>query len=137
TSHTERLWGALVTGNYFSTLEVAAIRGRTFLLEEDDVPNRHPVVVISERVWAAKFGARPDAVGRTVTLNGHEFTIIGVVPEAAPQLEPFFPVDVWVPMMMQRAAMPAQEDKLASRAQTWLSVIGRLKPETTLAAANA
>ena len=42
TSHTERLWGALVTGNYFSTLEVAAIVGRTFLPEEDAVPDRQP-----------------------------------------------------------------------------------------------
>ena len=137
TSHTERFWGALVTGNYFSTLRVAAMMGRTFLPEEDEVPNRHPVVVISQRVWAAKFGSSPEVIGRTVTLNGHEFTIIGVAPDAAPQLEPFFPVDVWVPMMMQRAAMPSQEDKLSSRAQTWLSVIGRLRPEATLAAANA
>ena len=137
TSHTERLWGALVTANYFSTLHVAAMMGRTFLPEEDEVPNRDPVVVISQRVWAAKFGSSPDVIGRTVKLNGHAFTIVGVAPDAAPQLEPFFPVDVWVPIMMQWAAMPSQEGKLSSRAQTWLSVIGRLRPEATLAAANA
>ena len=66
TSHPERLWGALVTGNYFSTLQVAAMMGRTFLPEEDAVPNRHPVVVISQGVWADKFGSSPDVIVRTM-----------------------------------------------------------------------
>jgi macrolide transport system ATP-binding/permease protein len=136
TSHTERVWGAFVTANYFSTLRVAAAMGRTLLPEGDEVPNRPPVVVISHRLWTAKFGATPDIVGRSVNLNGQAFTVIGVAPQDAPQLEPFFPVDIWVPIMAHRAAMPEQEDKLASRAQTWLSVIGRLRPEATLAAAN-
>jgi macrolide transport system ATP-binding/permease protein len=135
--YTERVWGALVSGNYFSTLQVSAMLGRTFLPGEDAVADRHSVLVISERLWAAKFASSPDVIGRTVKLNGHEFTIIGVAPQRTPQLEPFFSVDAWVPMMMQGAAMPGQEDKLASRAQTWLSVIGRLAPQASLAAAGA
>jgi predicted permease len=137
TAHTERLWGTLVTGNYFSTLGVAAIAGRTFLPEEDAVPNRNPVAVISKRVWETKFGSSRDAIGRTVKLNGHDFTIVGVLSDGAPQLELFFPVDVWVPTMMQSVAMPAQDDKLESRRQTWLSVIGRRKPGTALETADA
>ncbi len=137
TAHTERLWGAVVTGNYFSTLQVSAMMGRTFLPEEDEVPNRHPVVVISQRLWETKLGSRRDVIGRTVKLNGPEFTIVGVASDRAPQLELFFPVDVWIPTMMQGAAMPGQEQKLASRTQTWLSVIGRLRPEATVAAAGA
>jgi macrolide transport system ATP-binding/permease protein len=137
TAHTERLWGALVTGNYFSTLQVAPVIGRTFRVEEDRVPNRDAVAVISHRVWESRFGSSRDVVGRTVRLNGHEFTIIGVAPKRAPQLELFFPVDVWLPAMMQSMVMPAQEDKLQARMQTWLSVIGRLGPDATVASAAA
>ena len=137
TAHTDRLWGAVVTGNYFSTLQVPAIAGRTFRPDEDTVPGRDPVAVISQRVWQTRFGSSRDVIGRTVKLHGHDYTIVGVVSDRAPQLELLFPVDVWVPTMMQPAAMPGQDDKLVSRTQTWLSVIGRRKPGTPVETADA
>jgi len=54
--------------------------GRFFNAEEDAVPGRNPVVVISQALWRAQLGQSPDAVGRTVELNGQGYTIIGIAP---------------------------------------------------------
>jgi predicted permease len=133
----EIVWGAVVSGNYFTTLGVPAALGRAFSLEEDRVPDAHAVVVVSHRLWETKLAANPQAVGQTLRLNGRAFTVIGVAPRDMAQTEFMFPLDLWVPMMMQAQAMPGQAHKLASRKETWLSVIGRLRPGVTLTEARA
>jgi len=70
----ERVRGAIVSGNYFDVLGVKALIGRTFLPEEDRTPNTHPVVVIGYGLWERRFGADPNVLGRTITLNEHDFT---------------------------------------------------------------
>jgi MacB-like periplasmic core domain len=77
----ERVWGAIVSGNYFDVLGVKVLVGRTFLPEEDRTPNTHPVVVIGHGLWQRRFGADPNVLGRTITLNEHDFTVIGVAPK--------------------------------------------------------
>src|SRR5918995_1866332 len=67
----ERVWGFEVSGNYFDVLGVKAIKGRTFLPEEDKTPLSHPVVVISYDSWQKRFGGDPQLVGRDVLLNNH------------------------------------------------------------------
>ena len=136
-SQTEVVWGAVVSGNFFTTLGVAPILGRAFLPEEDAVPDARPVVVVSDRLWKAKLAADPRVIGQTIRLNSREFTVIGVAAPHMPQTEPLFPADLWVPAMMQAQAMPGQAHKLASRGETWLSVFGRLRPRVTLADARA
>ncbi|MPY89078.1 MAG: FtsX-like permease family protein [Luteitalea sp.] len=136
-SQTEVVWGAVVSGNYFTTLGVQPALGRSFLSDEDSVPDARPVVIVSHRLWQTKLAANPLIVGQTLRLNSREFTIIGVAASHMPQTEPPFPADLWVPMMMQAQAMPGQAHKLASRSETWLSVFGRLRPEVTLARARA
>ena len=136
-SQTEVAWGAVVTGNYFSTLGVHTALGRPFLSEEDAVPDARAVVVISHRFWQRKLAADPGVIGRALRLNSREFTIIGVAASQMPQTEPPFPADLWVPMMMQARAMPGEAHKLTSRSDTWLSVFGRLRPEVTLTQARA
>jgi predicted permease len=136
-SPTEVVWGAVVSGNYFPTLGVQTALGRTFLPEEDLVPNARPVVVVSHRLWQTRLAANPLVVGQTVRLNSRDFTIIGVASSQMPQTEPLFPADVWVPTMMQAQAMPGQGHKLTSRGETWVSVFGRLRPEVTLTQARA
>src|SRR5215468_5907858 len=69
-----------VTGGYFAVLGVNALLGRTITEEDDKVPGGHPVVVISHRYWQGRFAADPAIVGKTISLNGHSFTIIGVTP---------------------------------------------------------
>lgn len=136
-SQTEVVWGAVVSGNYFSTLGVHTALGRPFLPEEDSVPDARPVVIVSHRLWQRKLAADAGVIGRALRLNSREFTIIGVAASQMPQTEPPFPADLWVPMMMQAQAMPGQAHKLTSRSDTWLSVFGRLRPEATLTQARA
>ncbi|MGH9629591.1 MAG: ABC transporter permease, partial [Bryobacteraceae bacterium] len=76
-----RVWGAIVSSNYFDVLGVKAAIGRTFLPEEDRTPNTHPVVVIGHGLWQHRFAADPNIVGRIIALNEHNFTIIGVAPK--------------------------------------------------------
>ena len=134
---TERVWGTVVSGNYFDTLGVSAGLGRTFAPDEDRVPSSRPVVVISHRLWTEKFNADPRVVGLTIKLNGHLFEIIGVAPDHMLRAGLLLQNDLWVPMMMEGEAMPGQSFKLTNRGETFLSVIGRLRAGVTLAQARA
>ena len=77
-THSERVFGEMVTGNYFSVLGVRAGLGRTLLPSDDVSPGKHPVVVISDALWKRTFGADPAVIGKTIQLNAHPFTIVGV-----------------------------------------------------------
>ena len=77
--HAERVWGELVSGNYFSVLGVRPELGRVFLPSEfGDTPGAFPVAVISDRYWRSHYGADPAIVGKTIRINQHELTIVGV-----------------------------------------------------------
>jgi hypothetical protein len=69
-----------VTGGFFAVLGVNAFLGRTITEEDDKVPGAHPVVVISHGYWRRRFASDPAIVGKTIALNGHPFSIIGVTP---------------------------------------------------------
>ena len=98
---------SIVSGNYFDVLGVRPALGRGFLAEEDRTPNSHPVVVFSDNFWQRRFAGDPSVVGRTVTLNGRAFTVIGVGPAGFRGSEPYLNIDAWVPMMMQSALRAA------------------------------
>ena len=76
----EWLYGQIVTAGFFDVLGVKPLLGRTFLPEEDLKPGGHPVLVISEQLWRRRFGADPAVIGRSVELNRHGFTIVGIAP---------------------------------------------------------
>jgi predicted permease len=124
---TERVYGKVVTGNYFSTLGVKMNQGRAFLHEEDRTPNANPVAVIGYGLWQRRFGGDPAVVGKAITLNGHGFTVVGVAPPQFQGAELGMIPDVFVPMMMQSRAMPGR-NWLDGRGIGWLRVVGRLKP---------
>src|SRR5918998_6250352 len=132
----ERVWGYLVSGNYFDVLGVSAAQGRTFLPEEDVAPLRHPVLVVSHACWQSRFGADPGLVGKTVTLNGHPFTVVGVTPEGFSGSEVAYTPELWVPMMMQPVIEPGS-DWLERRGTHNLFATGRLKPGVTHEQARA
>jgi macrolide transport system ATP-binding/permease protein len=132
----ERVWGAIVSGNYFDVLGVKALIGRTFLPEEDRTPNTHPVVVIGYGLWERRFGADPNVLGRTITLNEHDFTVIGVAPKDFASPFAGLALDVWTPVMMKDyVARP--HFSLTDRGSRWLMVMGRLKPGATVPQAQA
>ena len=132
----ERVFGEVVSGNYFSMLGVRLARGRGFLPEEDRTPGTHPVVVISHALWQNRFGGDAALVGRTLVLNGHPFTVVGIAPEGYSGLLRGLRAELWVPMMMQKQALPGSDD-LTNRGSRSTFLMGRLKPGATLAQAQA
>ncbi len=122
----ETLQAQLVSGNYFSVLGVGAAPGRTFIAEEDQTPNSHPVVVLSHDLWQRRFQSDPNIVGSTLTLNSDSYTVVGIAPQGFSGTVPD-PVDVWVPMMMQGKIRPGA-NLLEDRNDMSLQLVGRLKP---------
>jgi predicted permease len=128
--------GIVVTGNFFSLLGVEAERGR-LLTEADDVtPGAHPVLVVSYAFWKTRLGGREDVVGHPVRLNGQLFTIVGVAPAEFQGAQLGVRRDLFVPMMMQALVRPPRgrysgemnPDLLQNRGNSWLFVVGKLKP---------
>src|SRR6266481_8224679 len=123
--------GRLVTENYFQTLGVEALLGRTFTIDDGHTLGSDPVLVISYGYWQRRFSGAASIIGRKIRLNNYPFTIIGVAPAA------FFGEvvgdrpDLWAPMMMQPQLMPGR-NFLESVNDAALLLIGRLKPDVTI-----
>src|ERR1700676_42331 len=124
---TERIYGDLVSGNYFDVLGVHAAIGRTFTPEDDRTPGAHPVVVLSYEYWKRRFGGDPGVVNHTVTLNAHPMTIIGIAQAGFRGVGVGEAPQVFVPMMMRSQMSPGMDD-LQNRRSMWLNIFGRLKP---------
>jgi predicted permease len=137
---TERQRALLVSGNYFTMLGVTAALGRTFASNEGVEIDDAPVVVLSHGVWQRRFGADPQVIGRSVTVNGKPFTVIGVAPrEFAGTTRSVVP-DLYAPITMYGqlvAHRPGNEHPLATRFMTWHQILGRLKDGVTHAQAQA
>ena len=132
----ERVWGYLVSGNYFETLGVQAALGRFISPEDDRAPGAHPVAVISHRCWRQRFGADPTVAGKSVIVNGRSFTIIGVAPPQFIGLEVNYVPEAWFPLMMQSEIRPGRE-WLNDRKRESFFVAGRLKPGVSAAQAGS
>ena len=129
----ERIQGMIVSGNYFTVLRVRPALGRGFLPEEDKTAGTHPVVVIGYGLWQRRFGADPGLVGKTVSLNGYPFTVVGIAPPEFNGTIAGGAPDVYVPLMMMGQIAPSPRSDLLfgprSRSLSgWLQVLGRLKP---------
>ena len=130
--HAERVWGELVSGNFFSVLGVQAEVGRLFLPSEfGDTPGKFPIVVISDRYWRSHFAADPSIVGRTLRVNQHELTIVGVASPAFHGSMPATAFDLWVPYMEQPTLNGVQEWMLRDRHNRNMLGIARLRPGVT------
>ncbi|MCI0388408.1 MAG: ABC transporter permease [Acidobacteria bacterium] len=132
----ERIWGSLVSGNYFDVLGVRAAQGRFFALDEDRTPGTHPVVVISQRLWQRRFAADPSLIGKTIRLNKLDFTVIGVAPEGFRGSVLGLEFDLWAPLMMYPQMSPLGHH-LNSRGSHHFLAIGRLKDGVTFEQAQA
>jgi predicted permease len=126
--------GQLVTGNYFEVLGVDAAVGRTVTPQDDTTLGASPVMVISAGLWKRAFGSDPAVVGRTVTLNGFPFTVIGVVPAAFKGLQTLGIVDFWVPLAMHEQLVTGETARTFYTARNSLvfQVVGRLGTGVTL-----
>ena len=137
----ERVEGTLVSGNYFDVLGVKAELGRTFLPDEDKTPGASPVAVISHNLWQRRFNSDANVVGKSLVLNGVQFTIVGVAPRDFVGAEEAFPRQVWIPLMMQASVRPGPaavtNASFTNRSLRSLDVMARLKRGVSLRQAQA
>ncbi len=136
----ERQTASIVSGRFFEVLGTRAWRGRLLGPDDDKVPGRHPVMVISYGVWRRVFGGSDEVVGQTVRLNNHPFTIVGVTPPGVVGVSLDTLPDLWAPMAMVDQIMPevARDfSVLSTRRFSWIEMVGRLKPGVTVAQAQA
>ena len=123
----------MVSGNYLHVLGVEPQLGRSFRLEEDQVPGRDAVVVLSPEFWRREFGGDPAVINRHVRLNGVEFTVIGVAPEKFPGMQIFDRPDFYIPLAMAPVfSTDLQKNFFEDRDDRELNVKARLKPGATL-----
>lgn len=121
----ERLSAAFVTADFFRALGVTPAAGRAFSPGEDDPGGDRRLAVLSHTLWTRSFNADPGVVGRTITLDGQGYAVIGVLPRGEPWLDA---ADIFLPLI--RPANP-------NRSSFELAVVGRMKPGVTLEAARA
>jgi predicted permease len=133
----ERVWGTLVTANYFDMLGVRPILGRGFLPAEETKPGGAPVVVVSYRLWQTHFGEDRSVIGRTIQIDRHPYEIVGVAPPVFQGTQTGLRSDMWIPVMMVQQAYGGSRDLLQLREAHWLIVFGRLRPGVTLDEAQA
>jgi len=136
----QQLFGEIVTGNYFSVLGAKPAAGRTFMADEDKNPGERLVAVLGYGEWQKRFGGDPGAVGRTVTVNGQSFTVIGVMPKGFKGTNAIGAPAMWVPYMTYPVTSTGFFRELAepnSRRGLGCNVTGRLKPGTSVRQAEA
>src|SRR5918996_695998 len=143
----ERIEGQVATGNFFDVLGIPSVVGRTFTPEDDRIGSPVRVAVLSYGTWQRRFGSDPNVVGRSVSLNGNPYNVIGVAPQgfAGPLLGDA--PELWVPMAMQPEVRPPSAGALRERFPDmrmlhardvrWLDMVGRLQKGTSVAEAAA
>jgi putative ABC transport system permease protein len=124
-----QLRGARVTASFFPTLNVQPARGR-WLTEQDAAAGHEHVVMLEHGLWQTRFGSDPAIVGRTIQLSGQPYEVIGVMPAGFQYPDGAM---LWVPL----APVGPYKELMEARGSYWLSVIGRLRPDSTEATAQA
>jgi putative ABC transport system permease protein len=122
----EQVPAAYASAELFKVMNIRPAMGRTFTTEED-MPGRGDVIVLSHGGWQRRFGADPRAIGSTVTMNGSQFTIVGIMPPGF--AFPSSTTELWFPMALEQAK--------ATRGGHYLGVIGRIKPGVAFERAEA
>ena len=133
----ERLTAALVTGNFFGVLGLKAQHGRLLAPTDEAAPGASPVAVLADAYWRRAFAADPAAVGRSIRLNGHPFTIVGVAPPDFLGVSLDSLPNVWLPISMVEQAEPEWGKELPDRGFSWLDMVGRLKPGVSIREAQS
>jgi putative ABC transport system permease protein len=124
------LEGVAVSSAFFSILGIQPMLGRTFLPGEDSFSSPH-VVLLSHHLWSGEFHGDPQIVGRTISLNGEPFNVVGVMPRGFRSLGDD-ETELWIPLQQQ-----IRPDRMLWRDQYFLGVVGRLRSGMTLDQARA
>jgi predicted permease len=132
---TRPFWGYEVSGQYFEVLAIRPILGRLLQRSDDDHPGASDAALLSWPAWKSDFGADPNIVGKTVRLNKHQYTIVGVTPEGFYGTEKFSQPDIFVPMANEASLDGV--NWLESRSRKNVFSIVRIKDKVTLPQAQA
>jgi predicted permease len=122
----ERVYGALVSSNYFEVLGVRPILGRSL---GPTAPNERlgtAEAVLGYGLWQNRFGGDPSIIGKTIQINLHPYTIVGVAPEGFQGCKSGLRSDLWIPIGMDSQVWGS--DRIKYRDALWLNVLGKLKP---------
>ena len=122
-----RLEGASVSADFFDVLRVRPLLGRPFRADENE-SGKHKVVVLSHGLWVRRFGGDSGVIGRSVSIDGTPFTVVGVMPAGFSYPEAR---DLWVPLEYDEVF------RVSNRGAWYLQVVGRLKPGVSATAASA
>jgi predicted permease len=117
-------------------LGVGATLGRTIMPDDDRIPGGDPVVMLSYNYWQRRFAGNPSILGKTLVINGHNMTLIGVAQPGFEGVELGHRAGIFVPVMM-KAQMTPGWDALKDRRWRWVNAFGRLKPGVTRQQAKA
>jgi predicted permease len=131
----ERVFGETVTTNFFDVAQLRMTVGRGFFSSED----KEPVVVLSAALWQRRFHGDPAIVGKTATLSGHIFTVVGIAPADFHSVDQILDPQFYVPLGNTAHLLPEFSDltNVADRDKSWLTVFARLRPGVTRAQAAA
>ena len=133
----ERVDAELVSGTYFSVLGVHAALGHTFTPDDDRVANGAPLVVLSYNYWKQRFAGDPAILGKTLTVNKYNMTVIGVAQAGFDGVELGYSPKLFIPVMMQKEVLIVPMSMLTDRRSRWVNAFGRLKPGVTQTQAKA
>jgi len=135
---THRIKAEMVSGDYFSTLGVRSTLGRLIAPEDNKRPGEHSVAVLSASYWESQFSGDPEVIGKTILVNGHPLTIIGVSETGFTGVEPDICPQVRVPIMMTRQMIPhIRWIDLDDPLDRWVQILARRKPGVSLAQVQA
>jgi predicted permease len=122
----ERIYGALTTSNYFEVLGVHPILGSTLLPTLKDERAGVAEAVLNYDLWQNRFAGDPSIVGKSIQINLHPFTIVGVAPKGFHGCKSGLRADIWIPMGMDSQIWGS--NRINDRGVSWLQVLGKLKP---------
>lgn len=123
------VWGELVSSNFFDVLGVRAALGRVFSpAEQSDAPGANPVAVISHRLWSTEFESSSAVLGKTVRINRHDLTIIGVTPPEFRGAMSGMQCDLWVPFTMGPELGAIEKENFKESSLRSVYMFARLAP---------
>jgi predicted permease len=122
----ERIYGALTSANYFEVLGVKPVLGRTLLSTSANERAGAAEIVLGYDLWKNHFAGDPSIVGKTVQINLHPYTVVGVAPRGFQGCKSGLRTEAWIPLGMDRQVWGS--DRIDYRGASWLNVLARLAP---------
>ncbi|MEX2112984.1 MAG: ABC transporter permease [Pirellulales bacterium] len=124
--------GAMVSPNFFDVLGRQSLVGEVFHASDSDAPGSQPVVVLGYAYWQEKFGGAADVIGSTMRINGHDFQVIGVMPQTFTGQMAVVQPHLWVPTTMLDEIRPDIPSQREQRGHSWMEPFGRIRPGSNL-----